>query len=211
MGKATPEDISNLVASTASTYATNKIVILGKGPSADDVSPAVFKDAVVIGLNDAERIADADITIFHEEWALNAVKDAGLRSRAYVTSLDADIPDRTVIKLDYEPLTNDTADLMMIRFQDRSDLAVEEVMLLTALELARLIADERGADQDVYLVGFDFTLEKGYSRAANTSHNPAATTSRKAGVDVQEYVLRNAMYALRDTNLNVKHIGTFEF
>lgn len=66
MTTSTTAAISALAGDIASTSDTDTIVILGKGPSADQVSKRVFEDAVVIGINDAERIHPADVTIFHE-------------------------------------------------------------------------------------------------------------------------------------------------
>ncbi|RZJ42769.1 MAG: hypothetical protein EON87_13845, partial [Brevundimonas sp.] len=62
------DTISKRVGDIASTYGTDTIFILGKGPSADLVRPEVFAGSLVIALNDAERIAPADITLFHEDW-----------------------------------------------------------------------------------------------------------------------------------------------
>ena len=39
-------------------------------------------------MNDAERIAPADITLFHADWVRESVVANGLRSRLYVTSTD---------------------------------------------------------------------------------------------------------------------------
>ncbi|WP_062381528.1 N-acetylneuraminate synthase family protein [Demequina pelophila] len=206
----TTDAISNLVAATASTYNTDRIVLLGKGPSADKVNAAVYKDAIVIGLNDAERITPTDITIFHDEWVKASLRDAGMRSRAYVTSTDFQAPGHTVVNLPYEPLSNDEGDIMMSRFQSRDELAIEEIMLLTALEFARLIADQRGERQTVHMVGFDFAPELGYSRATETEFSPDLSGDRGEGVRIQAEVLRNALYVMRDTNLDIIHVGDHE-
>ena len=42
--------------------------------------------ALVIAVNDAERIAPADITLFHDKWVEDSLVRNGLRSRLYVTS-----------------------------------------------------------------------------------------------------------------------------
>lgn len=98
-----------------------------------------------------------------------------------MTSTDFSAPGHTVVKLPYKPLGNDEADIMLSRFQNRDEIAVEEVMFLTALEIARSIADQKGRGQTVYMVGFDFTPDSGPARAATTQYSPDMTTSRKAG------------------------------
>lgn len=192
-------------------YDTDTIVILGKGPSADSVSNRVFDDSVVIGINDAERIQPTDITIFHENWVADSLKDDGLRSKAYITSTEFEEPGHTVVKLPYKPLSNDEEDIMLSRFQNREEIAIEEAMFLTGLEVARNIADQKGKKQTVYMIGFDFTPESGNARAANTQYTPEMTSHRKAGVELQQYILRNALYVLEDSNLDVHHVGSHEF
>lgn len=171
----------------------------------------MFEGNLVIGINDAERIQPVDITIFHEEWVADSLKDDGLRSKAYLTPLDFEANGHQVVKLPYKPLSNDEEDIMLSRFQSREEISIEEVMFLTALEVARTVADVKGKNQTVYMVGFDFTPESGNARAANTQYTPALTSHRKAGVELQQYILRNALYALEGSNLEVHHVGTHEF
>lgn len=212
MTSTTTARISDLASTLASDYSSDTIIILGKGPSADEVSPRVFKGNVVIGVNDSERIQPADVTIFHEEWVADSLKDDGLRSKAYITSVeDFEAPGHTVVSLPFEPLSNDEEDIMLSRFQSRDKIAIEEAMFLTALEVARTIADHKGKTQSVYMVGFDFTPGDGNARAANTQFTPQLTSHRKAGVELQQYILRNALYVLEDSNLDVHHVGTHEF
>ncbi|WP_162322129.1 N-acetylneuraminate synthase family protein [Nesterenkonia haasae] len=211
MMKPSAEAISRLAASIAGNYSSDTIVILGKGPSADQIHSRVFKDAVVIGVNDAERIHPTDITIFYEDWVGESVAEDGLRSSAYVTSTSFRAPDRTVVRLPFQPLSNDAEDQVLLRFQDRSDVAIEEAIFLTGLEVARAIADHRERVQTVYMVGFDFTPDAGQARAASTQYSPELSARRRAGIELQEYILQNALYTLKDTNLDVQHVGTREF
>ena len=199
--------IWSLIESTESRYNTDDVIVLGKGPSADRIDPTFFAGRLVIGLNDAERIYPADISIFHDTWAAESIKDAGFRSKAYLTSIDFDAPGCEVIKVPFEPLQNDEADLMLSRFQDRDDVAIEEMMILTALWLARRVADKRQQRQKVYLIGFDFDPDAGYARAAMTSFGPPLSGGREASISVQADVLRNAMYALEGSQLEVLHVG----
>ncbi|WP_188683613.1 N-acetylneuraminate synthase family protein [Nesterenkonia cremea] len=166
---------------------------------------------MVIGINDAERIHPADITIFHEDWVADSLQDDGLQSKAYITSTEFHAPGHTVVRAPYKPLSNDEEDIMLSRFQNRDETAIEEVMFLTALEVARTIADTKGRTQTVYMVGFDFSPASGNARAANTQYSPELTSHRKAGVELQQYILRNALYVLEDSNLDVHHVGSHEF
>src|SRR5699024_7371919 len=120
-------------------------------------------------------------------------------------------PGHTLVNLPFRPLANDAEDQVLLRFQDRSEVAIEEAIFLTGLQIARAIADHRGRTQTVYMAGFDFTPDAGQARAAASQYSPELSSRRRAGMELQEYILQNALYTLEDTNLDVQHVGTREF
>ena len=165
----------------------------------------------MIGVNDAERVHPTDITIFYEDWVAESLQDDGFRSQAYVTSTDFTAPDRQVVRLPFQPLSNDQEDLVLLRFQNREEIAIEEAIFLTALEIARAMADQKGRTQTVYMVGFDFTASAGHAKAATTQYAPPLNSRRGAGIEMQEHIFRNALYTLQDSNLDLHHVGRREF
>lgn len=205
------ESISNLVGAIASTYDADRVVLLGKGPSADVIDRALFADAVVIGINDAERIVPVDITIFHEERFKDSIIRNGSRSKLYLTSVDFEPQHGRVVQVPYKPLENDSADLMMSRLIDTSDVVIEDVIFLTAIEVARMIASAKGRTQTVYMVGFDFDPTLGYARSLAGESGDAPPESRAFIIRMQEHFLRNALYMLRDSNVKVIHVGNLDF
>ncbi len=204
------EAITHLATELSEAFPADTIVILGKGPSAEEVNTRVFKDRLTIGINDAERIHPTDVTIFYEDWVAESLQDEGLHTRAYVTSTDFRPAGKTVVKAPHRPLGNDEEDLMLSRFQSREEFSVEGAIFLSALELARAVADSKGRTQTVYMVGFDFTGDTGPARSATTSFAPDSSL-RRANLEIQQYIMRNALYVLEDSNLDVKHVGTKEF
>ena len=152
-----------------------------------------------------------DISIFYEDWVAESVQAEGLRSQAYVTSTDLVAPGRKVIKLPFQPLSNDEEDLVLLRFQNRDEIAIEEAIFLTALEVARTVAESKGRTQTVYMVGFDFTPASGHAKSATTRYAPDMDSRRAAGIQMQEYVFRNALYTLEDSELSVHHVGSKDF
>ena len=199
--------ISNLVENIASTYDTHRIIILGKGPSVDEIEEKVFENSLIIALNDAEWITDPDITIFHESWVGKSISLAGNRSKLYLTSTNFQPTSGIVERFPYEPLGNDTSDLMMSRFYEKKSLEIEEIMLLTALKVARLVADQKNVTHQVYLVGLDFTPGSGYSKKIKSGLDPKLDPSRSAGIEMQRHFLNNALYMLKDSNLDISHVG----
>ena len=193
-----------------STYNTDRILILGKGASVNDLNSEIFSGNLVIALNDAERITPADITIFHEGWVAESIAANGFRSKSYVTSMDFEAPGSSVYQLAYEPLGNDTADLMMSRLVDVRELVIEEMMVLTALELAQLAATAAESNQTVYLLGFDFDADSGYARAVQSDFQPDSSADARARLQMQEHFVRNAMYMLKDSNVEIVHVGMLD-
>ncbi len=202
------DQLKGTIGRLADAYNDDVVVVLGKGPSLDEIDFAGVAGHFVIALNDAERFAPTDVALFHEEWAADAIADAGATAKLYVTSTEFQPPRGQVIQVPFEPLTNDTADLMLSRVLDTSAFAIEEAMVLSALELASYVAQHRGRPQTVYLLGFDFTLELGHSRRGSAGFEPPATGERSAAVDAQQHFLDNVLYMLRDSPLRVVHVGT---
>ena len=66
-------NFSSQIENIVSTYSDDNIFILGKGSSADLVDTGLLKKSLIIAVNDAEQICPADITVFREEWAGDAI------------------------------------------------------------------------------------------------------------------------------------------
>lgn len=208
------ENFSNQVESIASTFGTDTIFILGKGPSVDRINPSVLANALVIGLNDAERIAPCDITIFHDTWVHDALAAGGWRSQLYVTSTDLAAPRGNVLRTRYVRGSQEGTDMMMGRLvsaEPGQDFVIEDVLFLSALRLARLIAQQRGRTQTVYMLGFDFAAEQGYAHAINHDYAPIHTGERMARISPQEYYFINTLYMLRDSEVAIQHVGDRAF
>lgn len=211
MDSSTKGSISSLIDSIASTYSTDTVIILGKGPSVDSVDRRVFDEGLVIALNDAERICPADVSLIHEPWVVGSLRDSGFRSKLYLSSIPFEAAGRPVVVLPYQPLSQESSELLMTRLFDEDELVIEELMLLTALKIALLVAKLRGRRQTVYMLGFDFDPDAGFSRATNSGFEPELDEDRGRGIEAQGHFLRNALNSLRDSELDVIHVGSLEF
>ncbi|CAM8650097.1 MULTISPECIES: N-acetylneuraminate synthase family protein [Sphingobium] len=200
------DNFSTPISAIASTYGTDTIFILGKGPSADDVPAEVFAGSLVIGINDAERIYPADISIFHADWVKQSLAESGERARLYLTSTDFRSKVADVVRAEHVPLSQEGGDLMMQRLLG-GDFVIEDVLLISALQVARKVAEARGRSQTVYLVGFDFRADMGSAHSLGRSYENDTADQRRLRIDMQENFLLNALYMLRGTNLDVVHVG----
>lgn len=197
-----------------SIFGTDTIFILGKGPSVDEVNPEVFASSLVIGINDAERIVPVDISIFHADWVRQSVADNGYKSRLYVCP-DGFTPGRgDVVHMPCISGSASESDVMMQRLlgeQPSEDFVVEEVLFLSALRIARILAEIRKKPQTVYMVGFDFTPGKGYSKAIERDYAATSVKERALTISPQEFYFVNTLYLLRDSELQLQHVGSRKF
>lgn len=197
-----------------STFATDTIFILGKGASVDRINPAVLANSLVIGLNDAERIAPCDISIFHEEWVHDALRASGWRSRLYITSTAIQPPRGKVYKARYVPAAQEGIDVMLSRLvmdNPDQDFVIEEVLFLSAIRLARMIAKGRKRTQTIYMLGFDFTMSRGYAHAIDHDYVPVNVSERAARITPQEHYFINTLYMLRNSEVDIQHVGERAF
>lgn len=200
------DGFSNLVAGIASTYGTDTIFILGKGPSANDLPTEVFAGSLVIGINDAERIYPADITLFHADWVARELTIAGPRAQLYLTSTDFRPGGAQTLQVPHVLLTQESADLMIQRLLSK-DFVIEDVLFLSALRVAREVAELRGRPQKVYMVGFDFNAELGYARVDGNSLGGGDAVERALRIGMQENYLLNALYMLKGSGIDICHVG----
>ena len=137
------EHCLTLIKDIVSAYPTNDIFIIGKGPSIDLINQKVFEKSLVIAINDSDRIYPSDITIFNNDWVKNSIENEGINSSLYISSTDFDASNYSEIaksiKRPYFHLNNDNADLMIQRLLG-NEIIIEDVLFLTALQIARQIA-----------------------------------------------------------------------
>lgn len=164
----------------------------------------------MIAVNDAERIAPADITVFHDKWVEESLVRNGLRSRLYVNSTGFRPERGETLAAPFAPMGNDGGDLMMQRLLGQ-DFVIEEVLFLSALRIARMVAAARGRRQTVYMVGFDFQPDAGLARAVGRDYAPGNSADRYFRIGFQEFFFLNALYMLKDSELDVVHVGSRAF
>ncbi len=202
----TMDNFSSRISDIASTYGTDTIFILGKGPSADLVPEEVYAGSLVIGINDAERIHATSITIFHADWVKRALHEAGPKADLYLTSTDFSTDVAEVLRVPHVPLAQEGSDLMMQRLLS-GPLVIEDILFISALKVALEVAKARGRKQKVYMVGFDFSADLGYAAVSGAHYETADLEGRRLVIGMQENFFLNALYMLRESDVEVVHVG----
>lgn len=147
------------------------------------------------------------MTIFHADWVKTALADTGARAQLYLTSTDFRPVHGQVFRAPHIALGQEGADLMVQRLLS-DDFAIEDVLFMSALQVAREIAHHRGRPQQVYMVGFDFQPELGYAQVDGAHYEAGDDQTRAMMIGMQENFLLNALYTLQGSALNVVHVGS---
>ncbi len=167
----------------------------------------VYDGSLVIGLNDAERIYPAAITIFHADWVKEALNASGPQAELYLTSTDFTAQNARVLQVAHANLGQESNDLMMQRLLS-GPFVIEDILFVSALKVALEVARTKGRPQKVYMVGFDFSADSGYAAVKGAHYEEADQQGRRLLIDIQENFLLNALYMLRGSEIDVAHVGS---
>lgn len=88
------------------------------------------------------------------------------------------------------------------------NFVVEDVLFMSALQVAQEVARLRGRRQRVYMVGFDFRPDEGYARYNGPHYEEGDAQVRSIAIGMQENFLLNALYMLQNSDLDVIHVGS---
>jgi len=187
---------------------TSSIFIIGKGPSIDELTDINLLDGLIININDSEKIIQGNIGVFSANWVRHSLKDRGFKCQYYFTGkpLPAAVPHTVLPPI---PIELDSDELMLFRFE-LSTFFDESFVLLNALKICKQIAEEQAKAHDVYLLGFDFSTEKGeVSKTLGRDFATEQPVDRALVVHSQEFAYLQLVNYFRDQPLiRLHHVGS---
>ncbi|NOI25401.1 N-acetylneuraminate synthase family protein [Vibrio mediterranei] len=186
----------------------NKVAIIGKGPSLDQVDLTCLNDFFVININDSEKAYAGDIGMYRFEWVKEYLNDAIGRCTLYLTCNPLDQKNHIYIPSRHENPENHKP--IQERFFD-ADFILEDAMIISALKLCNLIADNVRQKLDVYLLGFDFTLSSGFSLRSGGTVEFGEKEYVENVLHSQKAYLELLMTHESDLSISVNHIGSQTF
>jgi sialic acid synthase SpsE len=201
------ENYSNQIKSIVSKSQTNKIYILGKGPTSGKINTSILEDGIVININDSERIFPGDFCLVHSLWAHESIKANGAKAKCYFSSRAAPFSSNWN-QLPYEPETFETSE-RTISIMENNELSITDFLFISATKLALAIQHELAKKIDVYFIGFDF-----YNNVPNvitdfSDHQPEYT---EMVLKTQESVFKTVKkYFLNSKKINFLHVGNRTF
>jgi len=171
----------------------------------------VLPPGLVINVNDSEKIIQGDIGIFSSNWVRHSLKERGFRCAYYLAGKP--LPDFVKHEvLPSVPLEYDAEELLLYRF-DLDAYFDEHFVLANALKVSREVARLTGKKPEVYLLGFDFSTEKGQiSKALGVDFARSEDVDRSLIVHSQEFdYLQLVRYFQDKPELQLLHVGAKEY
>jgi sialic acid synthase SpsE len=201
------ENYLNLIKNIVSEFRTNKIFVLGKGPSVGKIKKSLLKDGIVININDSERFYPGQFCLVHSLWALESIKANGYQAKCYFSSRW--LPDNICgEQLPYEPETFDSAEKNLLNI-DTGCLSISDFLFISAIELALIIADLIGEKMDVYFLGFDFYSSESKVIEDFSDHSPEYT---EIVLKSQESIFKHIKnYFEGHPKIRLIHVGNRQF
>jgi sialic acid synthase SpsE len=205
------ESIYKLIENIPLGSKTDKIFIVGKGPSLDELEGFGFPSGLIINVNDSEKIVQGHLAVFSGNWVRHSLKDRGFKCNYYVAGKP--LPDNINHDvLPAIPLEYDAEELLLFRLglQEYYD---EAFVLTNALKVCRDVALKLRKRVDVYLLGFDFSTERGeISKRLGVDYARNEEIDRELIVHSQEYdYLQFVKYFQDNQIINLLHVGTKEY
>ena len=215
------ENFYNPLKSIVSKFSTdlNNIVIVGKGESIKQIHKEVLLGSLIINVNDSEFLINGHFTIFYAERVLESLKKNGFKNEVYISSqqLEAVLPNSAkYIHAYYNPLTNEGVEHIAALFE-KDSFELTDFLLLSAIKLAWLINQTSAKKLPIYLIGFDFDLEKESKPTDNSQHDALYReilfkTQKSQYVFIQQYLKDKLGIQLRHVgNANFSSLSVSEF
>lgn len=199
------ENFSSQIESIASALPDN-IFVIGKGASIDSIHIAHLREkGFVINLNDSERILNGHLSIYKSEWAHESINDYGFQSDLYLTTSEFQNSYKPFYVANSAPQTQFSQDLLFNRF-DQEELLIEEPLFITALKVASMIQKYKLTEQNIFMLGFDFDPQSGYSKLISDRSSYQKDFSNFL-ITSQENYFKEFLTFFQKSQLTLLHIG----
>jgi len=200
------ENIYSQIKNIGSKWRTNNIFIIGKGPSVDNFSTLNFNDGLVLNINDSEKIIQGDVGIFSANWVRQSLKEHGFGCQYYLAGkpLAEDIAHTLLPPI---PFALDDEELVTHRLTQK-EFYDESFALSTALKLAIGLGELANVTPNVYVLGFDFSVDQGQISKTLKVDFASGEVDRSLMVHSHESeYMQFAKYLEDNPLINLIHVG----
>lgn len=182
------------------------IAIIGKGASIDKINLSALENFIIINANDSESILTGDIGVFHHGWVLDRFEHTPPKCQVYIT--DRQMPVSTeVIPASYAPY-GEESDLFVERFFDPGIIWLEHAVVISCLRVANELAVALEKRKRVFLLGFDFSLDQGFSSRVENGLHGGDDAYVEHMIRNQEYYFERLIEESERISIEIAHIGS---
>lgn len=203
------DNFYNQIKNIASKYTDDKIFIIGKGSSIDQLDLEAIGNSLIININDSEAIIKGQICLFNKDWVFERLKKLGFSCELYISPFELYKEINHLISDTYS-LNQENADLIYKRFNE-DGFELEQVLFLSALKLSKIIAENKSKKQKVFMLGFDFYSDQKFSREIDRDFSDNAEQFRSFIISQQEKIFLNFRSIVKSKEIDIFHIGDKEY
>lgn len=188
----------------------DKIVIIGKGNSILSIEEHTYDGAFIINLNDSERIHTGNLCLFNSEWVIKSLSKEGFNADFYVAprSLKNEIEDPSnFVFVDYFTEQFDSFERLTTDLNSR-EFWLSDFLILSALKITSLLAQIKNQKLEVYLLGFDFTVQ---NQSVIDDYSGHEVAFKNIFFSTQKAYLSFLKNYINDAGINrVYHVGNID-
>ena len=181
------------------------IAIIGKGASIDKIHLAALERFIVINANDSESILPGDIGVFHHGWVLDYFEHIPPKCRLYVT--DRQMPAEVEVLTARYASSSEDNELFIERFFDQQIIWLEHAAVVNCLRVANELAIALQTRKRVFLLGFDFSFDDGFSSRVENGLHGADNAYVERMIKTQEKYLERLIEERDRLSIDIAHVG----
>lgn len=198
------ESYLDQIKNTLSEFGKNKIAVIGKGLSINEVELENLEDFLIINVNDSENIIHGALAFFYKPDVYKRIRQNGFNSSLYVAPSFLKIPDKKHIEVDYLVGTlRNYEDIFEYLIDDKFYLV--DYLILSIVKF--IISYQKNLEKDisVYFLGFDFISESGDEKRNLT----ADSQYDNAFLKTQESFFKNMLESFGNyfPSIRLIHVG----
>lgn len=133
----------------------NKIAIIGKGASLDDINLDHLQDYYVININDSEKSIAGDLALFYRTDVFEQVRKNGFKAGYYLAPSFFKVPNEKHIEVEHQALGQDSSEYTYDYLQGE-DFYLVDFLILSVIKWVIEYQKALGNKLEVYFLGFDF-------------------------------------------------------
>jgi sialic acid synthase SpsE len=197
-------ELPDSLAGIFSQYPGKPVYVIGKGASLEALPDGFQPDGLIININDSERLIQGDIVIATEPWVSAHLEEHPPSASLYLCNTKQSLPSEFIL----DPMPEDLArDTLVMRRLEEDALFSEQVGIVTAAKICKLLSRFRKNPVDAYFLGFDFDAGASLTKSATKPEGDARIGAVK--IEAQENLFIQLKHYFSDKGLGtLHHVGT---